>query len=266
MSDAQPTEVLPGTYPGPIPPRRRGRGWRVLLWIAIPLVVLVVLFFVADGVVRSIAEDRVASEIEKNLPANVTGDVSVHIGGASVIQQYLSGSFDRVELDAPELMVQDAPLSATIVATGVPSDLTKPVSAVDGTLSISQTSLNKLVSVPGVTGDLTLGKGILSYNGSANLLGLPIGYQVTVKPVAAGKTVLLQPVDAKVTTGGGALDLSKLVAAITQRGPIPVCVAQYLPEGVGVNQIDIVPGHATVHLDAKNMVLDQATLRSKGSC
>jgi hypothetical protein len=266
MSDAQPTQVLPDPYPAPAAPPRRRRWLRILLWIAIPLVAVVALFFIADGVVRSYAENRVASEIEKNLPANVKGDVSVHIGGASVIQQYLSGSFDRVELDAPALMVQDAPLSATIVATGVPSDFTKPVSAVDGTLSISQSSLNKLVSVPGVTGDLKLGTSTLAYNGTADLLGLPIGYQVTVKPEAAGKTVLLQPVDAKVTTGSGALDLSKLVAAITQRGPIPVCVAQYLPEGVGVNKIDIVPGHATVHLDAKNMVFDEATLRSKGSC
>jgi hypothetical protein len=266
MSDAQPTQVLPDPYPTPpVPPRRR-RWLRILLWIAVPLVVLIVLFFVADGAVRSYAENRVASEIEKNLPANVKGDVSVHVGGVSVIQQYLSGSFDRVELDAPALMVQDAPLSATIVATGVPSDLTKPVSAVDGTLSISQSSLNKLVSVPGVTGDLKLGTSTLAYDGTADLLGLPIGYQVTVKPEAAGKTVLLQPVDAKVTTGAGALDLSKLVAAITQRGPIPVCVAQYLPPGVGVNRIDIVPGHAAVHLDAKDLVFDGATLGSKGSC
>ena len=55
------------------------------------IVVLVVLFFVADGVVRAYAENRVAAEIEKNLPDDVKGDVSVHIGGASVIQQYLSG-------------------------------------------------------------------------------------------------------------------------------------------------------------------------------
>lgn len=265
MSDAQPTQILT-PQPAPADKRPRRRWLRILLWILIPIVVIVAVFFIADAVLRSYAENRVAAEIEKNLPDNVQGDVAVHIGGVSVIQQYLSGTFDRVELDAPSLTVQDAPLSAKIVATGVPSDFTQPVAAVNGSLTISQTSLNKLVSIPGVTGDLALGTGTLAYDGKAELLGLPIGYKLTVKPEAAGKTVLLHPVDAKVTTGAGALDLSTLLSAITSRGPIPVCVAQYLPKGVEVNQIDIVPGTATVHLDAQNMVLDEATLRSKGSC
>src|SRR5665213_2507164 len=64
---------------------------RLLLWIVVPIVSLVALFFIADGIVRAYAEGRVASEIEKSLPENVSGDVSVHIGGLSVIQQYLSG-------------------------------------------------------------------------------------------------------------------------------------------------------------------------------
>ncbi|WP_223695040.1 LmeA family phospholipid-binding protein [Leifsonia poae] len=249
-----------------LPPRTRRRWLRILLWIVIPVLVLIVLFAIADGIVRSYAEGRVASEIEKSLPSDVSGDVSVHIGGLSVIQQYLGGSFERVELDAPELTVQGAPLGASIVATGVPADFSKPVSRIDGTLRISPSSLNKLVTVPGVTGDLSFGTGVLKYDGTADLLGLPIGYQVSVAPEAAETTVLLKPVDAKITTGSGAIDLSTLVAALTDRGPLPVCVAQYLPKGVGVNTIDIAPAEAAVHLDAKDFVLDEATLRSKGSC
>ncbi|MFF1877743.1 DUF2993 domain-containing protein [Leifsonia sp. NPDC058230] len=279
MSDAQPTEPLPTEPQQPDPahagpahpdavarPRPKRRWLRILLWIVIPVVALIALFFIADGIVRAYAQDRVASEIEKGLPDNVSGDVSVHIGGVSVIQQYLSGSFDRVELDAPELTVQDVPISASIVATGVPADFTKPVEAIDGTLGVSQDSLNKLISIPGVTGDLTLDSGVVEYDGTADILGLPIGYQLSVRPVAAGDTVLLQPVDAQVTAGSGAIDLSTLVKALTDRGPIPVCVAQYLPEGVGVNEITVTPGHATVKLDAADFVLNEATLRSKGSC
>jgi hypothetical protein len=270
MSDAQPTEILPPAEPASSAtnetPRKQRRWLRILLWILIPILVLVVAFFVADALVRAYAEDRVASEIEKNLPENVDGDVSVHIGGVSVIQQYLGGSFDRVELDAQKLTVQNVPISASVVATGVPADFTQAVSAIHGTLGISQKALNELVKIPGVTGDLTLGKGTVGYNGTADLLGLPIGYQLKVKPEAAGKTVLLQPVDATVTTGAGDLDLSIRVNALIDRGPLPVCVAQYLPKGVEVNQITVTPGHATVNLDAADLVLDEATLRSKGSC
>ncbi|WP_431280050.1 LmeA family phospholipid-binding protein [Leifsonia poae] len=284
MSDTQPTEPLNTGLPEPeqppagapepphpggdtvAQPRAKRRWLRILLWVLIPIVALVALFFVADGIARAYAQDRVASEIEKGFPDTVSGDVSVSIGGASVIQQYLSGSFDRVELDAPKLMVQGAPISASVVATGVPTDFSKPVANLDGTLGVSQDSLNKLVSIPGITGDLKLGDDVVTYDGTADILGLPIGYQVSVSPEAAGKTVLLQPVDAKVTAGSGAIDLSTLVKALTDRGPIPVCVAQYLPEGVQVNEITVTPGHATVQLSAEDFVLDDKTLQSKGSC
>jgi hypothetical protein len=262
----EPEQPEPAPHHAAAWPDENRRRLRILLWILVPIIALIALFFIADGIARAYAQDRVASEIEKSLPSNVSGKVSVNIGGFSVIQQYLSGSFDRVELDAPQLTVQKVPISASVVATGVPADFRKPVAAIDGTLGVSQDALNKLISIPGVTGDLTLRKSVLNYDGTADILGLPIGYQVSVRPEAAGKTVLLQPVDAQVTAGSGAIDLSTLVKALTDRGPIPVCVAQYLPDGVGVNEIAVTPGHATVKLDAANFVLSEGTLRSKGSC
>lgn len=264
MTDVRSTEVIVE----PARPAKRRGPLRVVLWIVIPIVVLVGLFFVADAIVRQVAEQRISAEVEKSLPAEVRGDVSTHIGGVSVLQQYLSGRFQRVELDAPTLSVNGSPIDASITATGVPADFSKPVERIAGSLTISQASLNKLVTVPGVDGDLALGKGTLSYDGSASLLGLPIGYQVTVAPEAAGKTVNLQPVDAKVTTGAssGALDLSALIKALTNRGPIPVCVAQYLPDGVMVNDIAISAGTATVRLDAEDFVVDEKSLQSKGHC
>ena len=269
MSDSQPTQALPTTeYPraSAPAPRRKRRGLRVLLWILIPILLIVALVVVADGVLRSYAENRVASEIQKNLPSDVQGKVSVHIGGFSVIQQYLSGSFDHVTLDAPKLVVNGSPVDASVVATGVPIDSSKPVASVAGTLAVSQASLDKLIQIPGATGDITLGAGVLGYNGRIDLLGLPVGYTVKAKPQAAGSTVLLQPVTASLTTGAGNVDLSRLLHALTARGPFPICAAQYLPKGVGVNGITVEPGHATVRLTAKDFVLDEATLRSKGSC
>ncbi|MFF2052476.1 DUF2993 domain-containing protein [Leifsonia sp. NPDC058194] len=265
----QPTEVLPEpATPGAAPERTRRPRWvRVLLWILIPLVVLAVLLVVADVAVRAYAEQRVSSEIEKNLPPEVSGDVQVHIGGVSVLQQYLSGTFQRVELDAPKLTANGAPLSASIVATGVPADFSKPIADATGTLSISQASLNKLVTIPGATGDITLGDGVIGYKGSIDLLGLPVGYSVTATPKAAGDTVLLQPDKASLDTGSGAdVNLTRLFQALTDRGPFPVCAAQYLPDGVQVSDIAVTPGHATVTLTASDFVMNEKFLRSKGSC
>src|SRR6185437_5052962 len=89
----------------PAPARRRRPRWqRLLLTVGIPVVAVVVLLVVVDSVARAYAEQRVSAEIEKNRPAGVSGQVSTHIGGFSVLQQYLSGSFERVELDAPRLV------------------------------------------------------------------------------------------------------------------------------------------------------------------
>lgn len=258
----------PAPVTAPIAPRRPRRWLKVLLWVAIPLVVLVVLFFVADGLVRSYAESRVKSEIQSNLPSDVSGDVSVHIGGTSIIAQYLSGSFERVELDAPKLTYQGIPMSASIVASGVPADLTKPVSNVDGTLTLTQSSVNSLLKLPGATGDVTLGAGNLKYDGSTKVLGLSIGYTVTVTvaPTPDGESVLLQPTKAEVTAGGGNLDLSQFLGAVVGSKPLSVCVAQYLPKGVLVDGVTVEPGVATIHLTASDLVLSSDALATKGSC
>jgi hypothetical protein len=236
-----------------------------IIWIVISLVALVILFFVADGLVRAYAEGQVKAEIEHNFPDFVQGDVSVQIGGTSVIAQYLSGSFEQVTLDAPHLTVEGVPLSASVVASGVPADLTKPVSDIAGTITISQSSINSLLRLPGATGDLTLGDGTLKYDGNTKVLGLPIDYTVTVEPTAAGDSIDLQPTKAEVKAGGGNLDLSKLLGTVVSK-PLSVCVAQYLPAGVQVDDVTVVPGEATIHLTAHDMVLSQETLATKGSC
>jgi hypothetical protein len=270
MTDAtQPTEPLAPSAPPSAPapaPRKRHRGVWAMLWIGIALVALVVLYFVADGIARAYAEGRVKSEIEQNLPDFVSGDVTVHIGGTSVIAQYLSGSFEKVELDAPKLTVQGIPLSASVVANGVPADLTKPVSDLAGTITISQSSINSLLRLPGATGDLTLGEGTIKYDGTTQVLGLSIGYTVTVVPTADGESILLKPTKAEVTTGGGNLDLSRLLGTVVGSKPLSVCVAQYLPKGVTVDDVTVKPGAATIHLSAHDLVLSQETLATKGSC
>lgn len=264
MSDNT-TQVLPGTA---TPPRRRRRPlWlRLLLWIGIPVVVIVVLLVIADSAVRAYTEQRVSDEIEKNLPSDITADVTTHIGGFSVLQQYLAGTFQRVELDAPKVVAKGAPLSANVVATGVPADFSKPIQDATGTLSISQESLNTLVQIPGATGDITLGDGTIGYDGSISLLGLPVQYTVTATPEAAGDQVLLKPEKANLKTGAGNVNLDRLLQALTSQGPFPVCAAQYLPDGVQVADIQVTPGHATVRLTASDFVMDEKFLGSKGSC
>lgn len=267
MSD-QPTEVIPGEpAPASAPARTARPRWlKTLVWTAVSLAALILVLVVADSVTRAVAESRVATEIEKNLPSTVKGDVTVHIGGFSVLAQFLAGSFESVDLEAPHATVNGAPLSASVHATGVPADFSKPIKSATGTLSISEASLNKLVTIPGATGDITLGNGVIGYDGTIDLLGLPVGYTVTATPKAAGDTVLLTPGKATVSAGSGDVNVTRLLQALTASGPFPVCAAQYLPDGVEVSDIQVTPNHATVTLTASDFVMDEKFLHSKGSC
>ena len=267
MSD-QPTEVLPdeSSPAGRAPKRVRPRWLKPVLWTVGSIVVVLVLLVVADVVTRAVAEQRAAAEIEKNLPSSVKADVHVHIGGFSVLAQFVQGTFESVDIDAPTATVNGAPLSASVHATGVPADFSKPIQSATGVLSISQASLNKLVTIPGAKGDITLGAGHIGYDGTIDLLGLPVDYTVTATAEAAGDTVLLTPGKATVSAGSGNVNVTRLLQALTANGPFPVCAAQYLPDGVKVSDIILTPGHATVTLSASDFVMNEEFLHSKGSC
>ena len=74
---------------GAEPPRRRrvGRGARIAIVVAAIVVGVLALLVAADVVIRNIAEQRIADEIEAGLPPGVEADVAVKIGGGSVIAQ-----------------------------------------------------------------------------------------------------------------------------------------------------------------------------------
>jgi LmeA-like phospholipid-binding len=238
----------------------------VLIIVAAAIVVIIVGLIVADSAIRAYAEGRVEQEIQTNLPSNVTGDVHVTIGGTSVIGQYLAGSFSSVTLNAPDLTVDGSPVAVSVVASGVPTDLTKPVQDIHGTITVDEDTVNKYITIPNATGGITLGSGTATYDGKTKLIGLPVSYEVTVKPKANGDTVLLEPTDVRATSGFLSVNLTSTLRALFGTNPVPVCVASSLPQGVQVTDIVVTPGHATITLDAKNLVLSEQALSTKGSC
>ena len=246
--------------------RRLGRAARIWIVVGVVLAVIVALVVVAEFVARGIAEQRVAEEIRSNLPEGVDGDVDVTIGGFSVIAQYLSGTMEHIELDAPELTVEGAPLAVSVVAEGVPVDLASPVDRLTATITADADAVNQLITVAGAPTGVTLGDGTVGYEGSIEIFGLPITYQVTATPIAAGDSVLLEPEAVEVGAVGAAIDVSGIVERLLGGDPVEICIADRLPEGVQLESIAVAPGAAAVRLRADGLVLDAASLEQKGSC
>ncbi|WP_022893156.1 LmeA family phospholipid-binding protein [Agromyces subbeticus] len=263
------TEVLftePVEPAEPNPRRRPGRASRGRIIAAVVLAVLVALIVVADIVARGIAERQVAEAIEANLPDGIEGEVDVTIGGFSVIGQYLAGTMERVELDAPQLSVEGAPVDVAVVAEGLPVDFESPVRRLTATIDADEASVNRLVSVAGVEAGFTLGDGTVGYEGELEFFGVPVSYQVTAIPTAAGDSVLLQPAGVEVGAGGATVDVSGVIDRLMGGDPLAVCIADRLPQGVQLDSIAVTPGAATVRLTARGLTLDASSLEQTGSC
>ena len=244
-------------------PRRRRRGLGVVIALVV-VVVLAVGVVVADVSLRAYAEDRASSEIAASLPDTVDGDIEVSIDGFSFLQQYLSGTFERVTLDAPALTVSGVPVDAHVVATGVPADLSKPVGTASATLTLSQDAVNSVIEVPGAA-TLTLDDEAVGYDGTISFLGLTIDYLVTASVSVTPDSIVLTPQKATVTAGSAVVDASGALDAVLDES-IPVCVASYLPQGVELADLTISPGQATVVLRASDLSIDETSLRTLGVC
>ncbi|WEO78312.1 DUF2993 domain-containing protein [Cryobacterium sp. SO2] len=233
------------------------------------------MFFAVDAGLRSYAQNRIASEIDAKLPAGVTGDVDVAIGGTSVIVQYLTGSFDRVELTAPALSVNDVPASVSIVATGVPTDTSKPIAHVDGAIELDQAALNTLLQTALAEADaapaardaeVELGTDEITYAGELSVFGLGIGYQATATPSVTADSFVITPTDARVTSGAGSLDVSGLIDLVLGDEPISLCMAGYLPQGVTLSGVETTPARARITLESSTLTLTEQSLTTLGTC
>ncbi|WP_291044786.1 DUF2993 domain-containing protein [Herbiconiux sp.] len=247
------------------PPKRRAKRWPwVLLGVLVLLVVAVV---IADIALRSYAEGRAADEISSQLPENVEGDIDVTIGGTSFLAQVITGRLDRVDLDAPAITASGIPLSAHVVATGVPTDLSQPIDDVEATLSLDQAAVDEVATLPG-DATLKLGDGgQVSFDGTVSLFGFSLGYTVTGTVEGSGTEVTVVPVAATLSQGAGSLDidLDELLGTVAD-SPIPLCVANYLPVGAEIDEIAIDGGTATVKLSAEDFVADGESLSTFGTC
>ena len=248
---------------------KKRRGLVPLIMVGALVILLVVAYFLVDSGLRAFAEDRAETEISDQMPASVTGDVNVTIGGTSVIAQFISGSFDQVELTAPKLTVDGVPASVHVVAHDVSTNTAKAIGSLTATVDFDQDALNQLVqasdSAP-TDAVLTLGDGTVEYTGSVKLFEFNVGYSATATASAAGDTLSFTPTAATVTSGVGDIDATPLVNLILQQAPIGVCVASYLPEGVELTDVDISPERARVTLDSSTLRLTAQSLTTLGSC
>ena len=242
------------------------RAQLAVVWIVGGLLVLIGLYFVTDAVLRQVAQNVVREQIEKELPPDVTAkDLSVKIDGFSVIAQLVAGEFEKVELTSHDVQLQGNQLSASVIAHGVPIDMSKPVQHAEGTMVIGQDAVNNLVELPNNT-TVTLNTDEVGLKGTGKILGIDVGYTASVAPTLQnGDTIVLTPISVSVTAGGGAFDVTRFAKDLVPSN-IPICIAQFLPKGVDATGLAIEKRSAAVTVSADDLVLGGDALQKRGSC
>jgi hypothetical protein len=150
------------TYYDEPPVRRRRRRWPVALTIL--LVILVGLAITADRVAASVADDRIATEVDKELSNRgfSTASTNVTVGGFPFLTQVAAGEYKEITIDMTEVRGERGRIpQLTVVATGVRADAgdlidgTAKVTAeqVTGDGLVDWATLTELVdyNVPGLT-------------------------------------------------------------------------------------------------------------------
>jgi hypothetical protein len=251
-------------------PARKPARRRVLTGVIILVVAVLVVVsgaFLAEYLTRGIAEDTVAAAVESNLPANVDGTVDVDIAGDWVLLQLFSGRMHEVTLSSDDIRFDGIPIEKmTVTASGVPIDLKAAVEDIDATVTLDESALNELLTLPENDAVITLGNGTVGYDGSTTVFGVPIGYVVTASLAPDGTDVLVTPQGAEVTSAVGDLDLSGLVNRVVGSEPVRICLAEKLPVGVSISAIEVRNGEATLSFAASDFTLSGGSLRSTGEC
>lgn len=251
----------------PVPRRSGGRRAATALIIVIVVVGLLALVaWLVDGLVRGIAQDGVETAIEKKLPASVTADIDVRVGGGLFLPQAIAGRFDEVTVTAEDAEADGIPFDIVVTAHGVPVDENARIDEVSARVTGGEDAANALLVMGGADPDLSLGDGTLSYEQSTRFFGMSIGYTLVTEPVAHGDSISLEPVDVEVSTDVGSLDLTDLVTRLLDDEPVSICVASSLPEGISVDDIAVAPDALTLTLSAQDVPRNGPDFSSRGSC
>ena len=210
------------------PPGKARRGL-ILTVVAVFLAVLAVIAIFVDGAARGAAEDAVEQKLESRLPAG-SGPTSASIGGFSFLAQLFSGSLEQLDVSF----------------------------AVDGA------ALPALVGVDATVAALSIDGDSLAYDSSIDLLGMSLGYTVTLEPSVDNGMLVLTPTGIESSTENNSVDLGQLVDL--QSLALSVCAASLLPVGVELTEVHIVDSKLQFDVTGRNLPIDIAQLRTRGSC
>ena len=207
--------------------------------------------FAADGIARDRTEQRVAGDVQAQVPG-LGSPPDVTISGFPFLTQALAGRLDDVRLTAPTLVVQGLRLEDVEVRlTGVSTSV--PTTAEHAAMSASA-SLASIEDVLDVPADLTIEDEFLVT--SVKLLGL-LELEVLLVPRPEGGTITVD-IDS-VRVQGRTLSVGDLPAVVTNQLE-NLAVPVGLPERMELTTVKLTADGALLEAEGVDVVFDEDAL------
>lgn len=268
VSTAEPVAT---SEPAPAPKKRR--GWIVALVILGVLVVLAIVgFFVADAIAKSYARDYVRERIVEVLNLPEDADVSVDLGGGSMILQALAGRVDTVDVVVPDAAFGDLSGRLELRATGVPLDAAAPVEtlAVDFALAADDLAALSQGEDADDAPEFAIVDGELTLSSEFEFFGIALDWGLAAVPSAADAQLVLTPT--RLTIGDATFEagedddsfLGQIARALLQ--PQSLCVASEVPEALSLSDAAIDGDQLVLTFVGDGAALGGSEFSTPGTC
>lgn len=251
-------------------PKRRRRGWGWLIAVLIVAGLVVAAWFLGEWIARDLVTKAVREQVVTRLALPADQEVDVQIEGA-MIPQLIGGTFDDITVSSDDVPLADALTGdITVHATGVQYRDAAARSAT-AEVSLDEAQVRALLAtVEGFPADTVgIAQPNLTMSTAISLFGTSIPIGVALTPGAADGQLVLSPASlqlggAEVTADALRSQFGGLADAVLRDWD--VCIAQYVPAGLTLTQVEVDGAQVVADLTIDPAILTDAALRATGTC
>jgi len=270
VAETQPTEVLQADAPAAPPRRKRRIGW-VIAGIAV--IVLIAGLIIGDLAARAYATNLVRERIAAvlNLPAGTP--VGVELGPGSILLQAATGAIDRVDVAVDELTFGEITGSATIAATEVPIDTSRPVDRLRIGVTVAEDQVQNLAGFLSGTPlqSIALEGDKVRVAAEFDLVFLQLPVEVDLAPSAVDGGISFDPTTIYLDGEQISVDDLRAIPGVSELAGTLLasrdfCVAGYLPQALTVTDVDVVDDALVLAIRGDGAALSGPGLSTNGTC
>lgn len=236
------------------------------------VLLLVAAYLVAEVLIRNYATDRVKTQVAQGLALESEDDVGVTFAGSMVLQALL-GRIGQADVTVDEATFGPLTGDLDIRAEGVPVDSSQPVEQLDITMAVTEDNVGELADyLSGLeVADIALAEPEIVVESEFSLFGVAVPVHLGLEP-AAVESGALGFTPSSIEVAGRRLTAEDLQASefaglaqpiLEQR---EVCIAEYLPEALVLQDVDVVGEELVARFAGRDVVLSEAELTAVGSC